>query len=84
MCRCKKRPVKGSWHRAQGKASVQADGINDPFRAPFADYTYVAVTCPVESAGPSREARIQQEGDGRNAVPQIPLRRGHEGFPTDS
>jgi hypothetical protein len=44
MGRCKKRPAKGSWHRAQGKASAQANVINVPFRAPFADYTYVAVT----------------------------------------
>ncbi len=47
MCRCKKRPVKGTGHRAQGKASVQADVIDDLFRAPCADYTYVVVTCPV-------------------------------------
>jgi hypothetical protein len=36
MCRCKMRPAKGSWHKAQGKTSVQADVSDDPFRAPFA------------------------------------------------
>jgi hypothetical protein len=36
MCRCNRRLVKGSWHRAQGKTSAQGDVIDDPFRAPLA------------------------------------------------
>ncbi len=36
MCRCKKRMVKGSRHRAQGKENARADGIDDPFRVLFA------------------------------------------------
>jgi hypothetical protein len=42
--------------------------------------TYVAVTCPVESDAPSREARIQQGEDERNPA------KGETdgGFPTAS
>jgi hypothetical protein len=65
MCEWQKRPARGSWHRAQGKTSAQADVIDDPYHAPSAlSRLYVRRSeLPVESATPTREARIQQGED---------------------
>jgi hypothetical protein len=67
--------------------NVQMQGARNPEESPpesgiyeTRTYKYVAVTCPVESAAPSREARIQQGEDERN-----PAKGGTDvDFPTAS
>jgi len=59
--------------RPRGGESKQSA---DKSRGMRLTYQYAAVTCPVESATPSRKARIQQGGDEYNAV--------DGGFPTAS
>jgi hypothetical protein len=62
-------------------------GVRNPEKAPLKSgiferraCTVVAMTCPVESAAPSREAKIQQGEDERN-----PATGGTDvGFPTAS
>jgi hypothetical protein len=65
--------------------NVQMQGARNPEESPpksgiceTRTCMYVAVTCPVESAAPSRIARIQQGEDENNAAACIPPGLGRE------